>query len=555
MTGRFIQAAKSAYQYPLLIKQLWHTPLAQAPDQEIVYRGIRRFTYCQLRERIARLASGLAGLGVGTGDTVGVLDWDSNRFLEAYFAIPMMGAVLQTVNVRLTPEQIVHTINHAGSSVLLVNDDFVPMLEGIRNKLSNVKRLVLMSDRAVPQAGELMFVGKYEDLLSAASPDYSFPDLDENTVATTFYTTGTTGSPKGVYFTHRQLVLHSLAEMAFFGTAAKQGRFCRDDVYMPVTPMFHSHAWGFPWTATLAGVKQVYPGRYETALLLKLIKTEGVTFTHGVTTLLQMLLAAATAANTDLAGLKMVIGGSELPKGLAMHALALGVDVYAGYGMSESAPLLCLSQVKSVDLIGDPERGIDIRTKAGIAAPLVDIRLVDTDQNEVPHDGKTPGEIIVRAPWLTQGYVDNAEASEQLWRGGYPHTDDIGIVEPNGYLRIVDRIKDVIKTGGEWVSSAQIEDLISQCKGVSEAAVIGVKNDKWGERPLALVVRYAQAGGDLSETQIKVHLTALADAGVISKFGIPDSILFVEALPKTSVGKFNKKELREKYGNIELATL
>ena len=547
MTARFIQAAKSAYKYPLLIKQLWHTPLVQAPDQVIVYRDMKRFTYRQLRERIGRLASGLARLGVGAGDTVGVLDWDSNRFLEAYFAVPMMGAVLQTVNVRLSPELIVQTINHAGSSVLLVNDEFLPTLEGIRNRLPKVGRLVLMSDRAVPQTGGLTFAGEYEDLLSAASPDYSFPDFDEDTLATTFYTTGTTGSPKGVGFSHRQLVLHTLAEMAFFGTAAKQGRFCRDNVYMPITPMFHAHAWGFPWTATLAGVKQVYPGRYDPALLLKLIKTEGVTFTHGVPTILQKLLAAATAANTDLAGLKMVIGGSELPKGLARRALALGVNVYAGYGMSESAPLLCLAQVKSADLIGDPEKAVDIRTKAGIPAPLVDIRLIDAGLNEVPHDGKTPGEIVVRAPWLTQGYVDNAEASEQLWAGGYLHTDDIGIIEPSGYLRIVDRIKDVIKTGGEWVSSAQIEDLISQCVGVSEAAVIGVKDDKWGERPLALVIRDARTGDHLSDTQIKAHLNSFADAGVISKYGIPDKILFVEALPKTSVGKFDKKQLREKY--------
>jgi fatty-acyl-CoA synthase len=263
-----------------------------------------------------------------------------------------------------------------------------------------------------------------------------------------------------------------------------------------------------------------------------------------------MLLGAATAANTDLAGLKMVIGGSELPKALARQALALGVDVYAGYGMSESAPLLCVAQVKSADLVGDPEKAIDIRTKAGIPAPLVDIRLLDTDLNEVAHDGQTPGEVVVRAPWLTQGYVDDAEASEQLWAGGYLHTNDIGVIEPGGYLRIVDRIKDVIKTGGEWVSSLQIEDLISQCKGVSEAAVIGVKDDKWGERPLALVTRDAQPGDDLSDTQIKAHLVAFADAGVISKFGIPDRILFVKTLAKTSVGKIDKKALREKYGKV-----
>ncbi|WP_244423746.1 fatty acid--CoA ligase [Rhizobium sp. CF122] len=550
MTGKLIKAAESAYEYPLLLKQIWHTPLAQTPDQVIVYRDTKRLTYRQLRERVGRLASSLASLGVRAGDTVGVLDWDSNRFLEAYFAVPMMGAVLQTVNVRLSPEQIAYTINHGGASVLLVNDDFVPVLEGLKQQLPNVKTLILMSDRAVPQTGGLTFAGEYEDLLVGASPDYNFPDFDENALATTFYTTGTTGFPKGVYFSHRQLVLHSLAEMAFFGTAAKQGRFCRDDVYMPITPMFHSHAWGLPWTATLCGVKQVYPGHYDPALLVKLIKTEGVTFTHCVPTILQMLLGAATAANTDLAGLKMVIGGSELPKGLAKQALALGVDIFAGYGMSESAPLLCLAHVKSADLTGDIEEEVDIRTKAGISAPLVDIRLVDAGLNEVPHDGKTPGEVVVRAPWLTQGYVDNAEASEQLWAGGYLHTNDIGVIEPDGYLRIVDRIKDVIKTGGEWVSSLQIEDLISQCNGVSQAAVIGVKDDKWGERPLALVVRDVLTGGDLSDTLIKSHLKAFADAGVISKYGIPDMILFVDALPKTSVGKFNKNELREKYGKL-----
>jgi fatty-acyl-CoA synthase len=245
-----------------------------------------------------------------------------------------------------------------------------------------------------------------------------------------------------------------------------------------------------------------------------------------------------------------VIGGSELPKGLARQALALGVDVYAGYGMSESAPLLCVAQVKSADLIGDPEKALDIRTKSGIAAPLVDIRLVDTDLNEVSHDGQTPGEVVVRAPWLTQGYVDDAEASEKLWAGGYLHTNDIGVVEPGGTLRIVDRIKDAIKTGGEWVSSLQIEDLISQCQGVSEAAVIGIKDDKWGERPLALIVRDARTGADLSDTQVKAHLRVFADAGVISKIGIPDRILFVKTLAKTSVGKFDKKALREKYGKF-----
>src|SRR5215475_8868567 len=365
MAGRLIEVAKSAYAYPLLIKQLLHTPLVQSPGQEIVYSDLRRLSYVELRDRIGRLASSLSRIGVRPGDTVGVLDWDSNRFLEAFFAVPMMGAVLQTVNVRLSPEQVAYTINHAGSSMLLVNDDFVPLLRDIKPQLPKVKRLVVMSDRSEPQTGGLSFAGEYEALLAAASPDYDFPDFDENTQATTFYTSGTTGLPKGVYYSHRQIVLHCLSELALFGLASQQGRFCRDDVYMPITPMFHAHAWGFPWAATLAGVKQVYPGRYEPAMLLKLIKSEGVTFTHGVPTILQMLLNVAAAEKVDLAGVKMVIGGSALPKALAKQALAAGIDIFGGYGMSETGPIAAVAHVRSRDLSGDPDREVELRTRAG----------------------------------------------------------------------------------------------------------------------------------------------------------------------------------------------
>jgi fatty-acyl-CoA synthase len=550
MVGRLIQVAKSAYQYPLIFKQLWHTPLLQSPDQEIVYRDRARLTYRQIGERIGRLASALSKLGVEAGDTVGVLDWDSNRFLEAFFAIPMMGAVLQTVNVRLSPEQIAYTIDHAGASTLLVNDDFVGLLEDLKPRLPKVKTLVVMSDRPAPETGSLTFAGEYEDLLAAASPDYDFPDFDENTQATTFYTTGTTGLPKGVYYSHRQLVLHALCELAFFGLASQQGRFSRDDVYMPITPMFHVHAWGFPWAATLAGVKQVYPGRYDPAMLLKLIKSEGVTFTHGVPTILQMLLSAAAAANTDLTGLKMVIGGSALPKALAKQALAAGIDIFAGYGMSETGPIAAVAHVMSRDLSGDPDQEVEFRTKAGMAAPLVDLRIVDEEMNDVPHDGKSAGEIVLRSPWLTQGYFDNPEGSEQLWAGGYLHTNDIAVVSPGGYVHITDRLKDVIKTGGEWVSSLQIEDLLTQCPGVAEAAVIGVKDDRWGERPLALVVEDPTGTGGVTEVVVKAHLKVFADKGVISKYGIPEKVLFINGLPKTSVGKIDKKVLREKYGDM-----
>jgi fatty-acyl-CoA synthase len=456
---------------------------------------------------------------------------------------------MQTVNVRLSPEQIAYTIDHAGASTLLVNDEFVGLLEGMKAQLPKVKRLIVMSDRPSPQTGSLSFIGEYENLLAAASPDYDFPDFDENTQATTFYTTGTTGLPKGVYYSHRQLVLHSICGLALFGMAGTQGRFSRDDVYMPITPMFHVHAWGFPWSATLAGVKQVYPGRYEPAMLVKLIKSEGVTFTHGVPTILQMLLDAAAKANVDLDGLKMVIGGSALPKVLARRALDAGIDIFAGYGMSETGPLAAVSHVRSRDLTGDPDGEVEFRARAGIAGPLVDLRIVDPDMNSVPHDGKSAGEIVLRAPWLTQGYFNNPEGSEQLWAGGYLHTSDIAVVDAGGSVHITDRIKDVIKTGGEWVSSLQIEDLIAQCAGVAEVAVIGVKDEKWGERPLALVVKRPSDANGLGEDAIKDHLKVFADKGIISKYGIPGKILFIDSIPKTSVGKINKKELRERYGD------
>jgi fatty-acyl-CoA synthase len=548
MAGRLIDAARSAYHYPLLIKQLLHTPLVQSTGQQIVYRDLKRLSYADLRDRIGRLASALEKLGVRPGDTVGVMDWDSHRFLEAFFAVPMMGVVLQTVNVRLSPEQITYTINHAGASVLLVNDEFVGLLQGIKAQLNKVRTFVVLSDRPRPEKGGIEFAGEYEELLAAASPDYDFPDFDENTQATTFYTTGTTGLPKGVYFSHRQLVLHALAELAALGMAPEQGRFHRSDVYMPITPMFHVHAWGFPWAATAAGVKQVYPGRYAPDVLLKLIKTEGVTFTHGVPTILQMLLTAAETANANLSGLTMVVGGSALPKALALKALDKGIDIYAGYGMSETGPLLTVAHLKPHHLTGDLNAEVEIRTRAGLAVPLVDLRIVDAEMRELPRDGKATGEVVARAPWLTQGYFDNPEASEQLWAGGYLHTSDIANIDPEGYVQITDRIKDVIKTGGEWVSSLDLEDIISQHDGVLEAAVIGIKDEKWGERPLALVIIDPKTTAQVSEDGIMAHVKLYADKGVISKYGIPEKIIFVKEIPRTSVGKIDKKALRQIYG-------
>ena len=535
-------ATPSAYAYPLLVKQLLHAARATAGGQEIVYRDRRRHTYREFFERLPRLANALAGLGVGPGSTVAVMDWDSHRYLEAFFAVPMMGAVLQTVNVRLSPEQILYTLNHARADVLLVNAEFVPLLAIIKDQLETVKRFVLISDDGATLGSfGIPYAGEYEALLAAASPDYDFPDFDENTRATTFYTTGTTGLPKGVYFSHRQLVLHTLAVATALGSAVGQGRVHRDDVYMPITPMFHVHAWGMPYLATMLGMKQVYPGRYSPDMLLKLIASEGVSFSHCVPTILHMLLTDKAGANVDLSGCKMIIGGAAFPKGLAAAALARGMDVFSGYGMSETCPILTIAHVRGALPDADAEAAERIRT--GYPIPLVDLRTVDGDMLDVDHDGKATGEIVVRTPWLTQGYLHNPPASEDLWAGGYLHTGDIGTLDPRGMLTVTDRLKDVIKTGGEWVSSLALESIISQHPAVNEVAVIGVKDDKWGERPLAMVV--LKAGQAVTVEDIKGHVQAFADAGHISKFAVPDRVLFVDNLARTSVGKLNKKAMRE----------
>ncbi|MGD0188503.1 MAG: fatty acid--CoA ligase [Roseiarcus sp.] len=556
MPDNLIAFSPAAYPYPLLIKHLLHYPLAHAPDQEIVYRDLRRHSYRVFRERVGRLASGLSEMGVGRGDVVAVLDWDSHRYLECYFAIPMMGAVLQTVNLSLAPEQLLFALSDARPSTVLVNADFLPLVEKLADKLPTVRKFVLLHDGAQQPTTRLPIECEYEDLLEASSPFFQFPEFDENTRATTFHTTGTTGRPKGVYFSHRQLVLHTLAGLVEYGLAPSQGRFHRDDVYMPMTPMFHVHAWGCPYTATLAGAKQVYPGRYAPDVLLGLIAREGVTFTHCVPTILQMLLAAPGSKDVDLSKLKMVVGGSALPRSLARAALARGIDIFSGYGQSESCPQLTVMHLSTAELSEDPERQVEYRTFAGLPGPLVDLRVVDADMADVPRDGKSEGEIVARAPWFTMGYLNNSEASEQLWAGGYLHTGDVATWDANGCVHIVDRLKDIIKSGGEWISSIQLEDIISEKKGVVKAAVIAVKDAKWGERPMALVVVEPQfAGGvaEAAEEAIRAHVRSYVDGGVISKVAVPERIMIVKELPLTSVGKVDKKVLRERHQREEAA--
>ena len=544
MTSNLIQQTPSAYGYPLLIGSLLESGVTRAPEQAIVYADKKRLSYRELRERVGRLAAGLASLGVKPGDTVAVMDWDSHRYLESYFAIPMMGAVLHTINVRLSPEQILYTINHAEDDVILVNSEFLPLLEEIWERIEPVKNLVLLDDTGNTPETRLTLAAEYEALLASADPDYAFPELDENTRATTFYTTGTTGLPKGVYFSHRQLVLHTLAARSgLAGTG--HGRFNPGDVYMPITPMFHVHAWGMPYVATMLGVKQVYPGRYQPDVLLELIDSHGVTFSHGVPTILQMVLASPKAKEVDLKGWKMIIGGAALPQALAKQALEAGIDIFTGYGMSETCPILTLSHLHPHMETWDIDRQLDIRCKTGRPIPLVQIRLVDEAMNDVPHDGKSPGELVVRAPWLTLGYLKDPDNSEKLWAGGWLHTGDIAVIGEDGYVKITDRVKDVIKSGGEWVSSLDLENLILKHPGIADAAVIGMPDPKWSERPLAVVV--AKPGQEVSEADIQALLQDFAAKGIISKYGVPGRIEFVEALPKTSIGKISKKALREQY--------
>ena len=529
----------------LLIKNILQAPIQDVPNQEIVYAGTLRFTYAQFRERVARLAAMLMAQGVKPGDTVAVMDYDSHRYLECYFAIPMIGAVLHTINIRLSPEQMVYTIGHAEDDVILVNSDFLPLLEQIRGRLDTVEKFILLTDGGEAPATSLPLAGEYEKLLADAEPLADFPDFDENTRATTFYTTGTTGLPKGVFFSHRQLVLHTMAGLAALGSNATQGRFHREDVYMPITPMFHVHAWGIPYMATMLGVKQVYPGKYIPEVLARLIATEKVTFSHCVPTIMHMLLTDPKCAQYDLSRWRVVIGGAAMPKSVCAAALDRGIDVFAGYGMSETCPILSLSHLSDAELGLDRDAQIALRSRTGKALPMVRLRLVDEKGQEVPRDDRTPGALQVRAPWLTASYLKDESNSKKLWTDGWLNTGDVACRNAEGSLRITDRTKDIIKVGGEWISSLEMEDIILQHPDVAEAAVIGLPDLRWGETPLALVV--PKKGAVPQEKEIAQHVKGFVDKGVLPKEAVLVRARLVEAIAKTSVGKTNKVAMREMY--------
>jgi len=537
----------SAYDYPLLVKQLLVNALAVSANQEITYRGRQRYSYGGLYRRIGQLANTLASFEVRPGSTVAVMDWDTHRYLESYFAIPMMGATLFTVNVRISPRQIAYTLNDSDAQILIVNAEFLPLLEQIWGSLTRPPLLIVAreDDAAASVATSLAVACDYEPTLANASPDFVFEDFDERTRAALFYTTGTTGDPKGVSYSHRQIVLHTLATATSLASPREGQRLHREDVYMPITPMFHVLAWGMPYVAVMLGLKIVLPGRYQPDVLLRLRQTEQVTFSHCVPTILQMLLDGAKRDGQDLSGWTMMIGGSALSASLCRAALAQGIDAFAGYGMSETGPIVALSQFPPGATPSDQDENVRKRCMAGRPVPMVELRIVDADMRDVPRDGRTQGEIVLRAPFLTLGYHNKPDASERLWAGGYLHTQDVAVMHPDGYAQIVDRIKDVIKTGGEWVSSVEVESLINEVPGVQESAVIGVRDETWGERPMALVVRCP--GTAVMPLDVRKHLLALASANRISRYAVPEEtrIVFLEEIPKTSVGKIDKKRLRE----------
>ena len=533
-------SADSAYAYPLLIKQLLNRAKAVSGDQQIVYADKLSYRYSDFFKRVARLANTLKGLGLQQGDVVAVMDWDSHRYLECYFAIPMLGLVLQTVNIRLSDDKILYTLNHAKPKALLLNSEFLPMIGNHRYDAPSIEHVIWLDDHDTPAPD--FVVGEYESLLAQASDDCDYPDFDENTIATTFYTSGTTGNPKGVFFSHRQIVLHALGVASALALNPEPLGLRYHDVYMPITPMFHVNGWGIPYVATMIGIKQIYPSRYVPSTLVDLIDKHQVSFTHCVPTILQMLLKESDTRDThSFNGLKMIIGGSRLTEGLAKSALAKGVEVFTAYGMSETCPIITVATFDKNEPI-TAENSLTTRLATGTPVVMVDLQIWDEDGNKQPQDGKSTGEVVVRSPWLTQSYFKNHDAGNELWQRGYLHTQDIAHMNDQGVIKVTDRLKDVIKSGGEWISSLEIETILSLHPCVADIAVIGVPDDKWGERPLALVVQKPSCHNSADE------ILALAEQayerGMIPKYGIPSLLRFVDEIPKTSVGKHDKKVIR-----------
>ena len=446
----------------------------------------------------------------------------------ALYGVLKAGGAYMPLDPEYPAERLAHMLEISDSPVLLVQ-------ERLRSVLPDYDGCVISLDA---QWGE---IGR------APRTRPAIPTRPEH-LAYVIFTSGSTGRPKGVFFTQRQLTLHTLAVTATVTAFGNYGGIDKHDIYMPLTPMFHVHAWGIPYLSTMLGLKQVYPGKYEPPMLMKLIVGEKVTFSHCVPTILQMIVNAPGIQKVNLSGWKVVIGGARLPKGLALDATKLGIQVYAGYGMSETCPVLTIANLKpAMEEEWTEEAQLDKAISTGFPIPLVKLRVTGADGERVAQDAQEAGEIQVRTPWLTQAYYKDPEQTEALWEGGWLHTGDVANVDEHGYVQIVDRMKDLIKSGGEWIVSLELENLLSLHDDVLEAAVIGVYDEKWGERPLAIVVPKAEAKGQLTVDAMQAHLRGFVAQGVIANWAVPDSYVFVDEIPKTSVGKIDKKILRSRY--------
>ncbi len=532
--------------YQLTLQPLLDRARRLFAKKEIVTKagpGLERYTYGDMADRVGRLAGALDKLGVRRGDRVATFAWNNSRHLELYFAVPCMGAVLHPLNLRLPGDQLAYIVAHADDQVLFVDPSLLPAVEKLAPHLKSVKHFVVMGP-TVPPETKLSPVYAYEDLIQNSSPDYPWPHLDENEAAGMCYTSGTTGNPKGVVYSHRALYLHSLGlSMAdSFGLSER-------DTFMPVVPMFHVMAWGTPFACTMLGVKLVMPGPHLTPRdLAELIQAEKVTLTAGVPTLWLGLLALLDKERYDLSSLRgMIVGGAAAPQSMIeAYEKKHGLTVMHAWGMTEMTPLGTVSRLKSYQVDLPEAERFAIRAKQGTSVPGVEIRAVDEAGKEVAWDGKAFGELQVRGPWIVSSYY-NDERSAEAFMDGWFRTGDVVTIDAEGFVQIVDRTKDLVKSGGEWISSQDLENAIMAHPKVLEAAVIAVPHPKWQERPLACVVPKPDYKDNLTKEEIYEHLRPRFD-----KLYLPDDIVFIEAVPKTSVGKFDKKVLRVQYKDYAL---
>jgi fatty-acyl-CoA synthase len=495
------------------------------------------YTYDRFAERVERLAGGLLALGVRRGDRVGTFAWNSHRHLELYWAAPLTGAVLHTVNIRLAPADLAYIINHAGDTVLFVDASLWTLLAPIRRELRSVRRIVVMPDGPVPDEPGVV---EYEGLLAGATPLAAWPQLAESDAAGMCYTSGTTGHPKGVVYSHRAVFLHSMA-VAMADTLAISER----DVILHVVPMFHANAWCVPFAAVMVGATQIFAGPHpQPRDIAELIQRERVTFVGAVPTVWIAVKELVEKEPYDLSSVRCIpIGGSAAPRALIEHyEKKLGASMMHAWGMTETSPLGTVSRLKSyMEGRPDPER-YAIRAKQGYAVAGVDLRAVDEAGREVPWDGRTAGELQVRGPWVIRAYYDYPEAAVQFTEDGWFRTGDVVTIDAEGYIQITDRTKDLIKSGGEWISSVDLENLIMAHAKVLEAAVVAVPHPQWVERPLACVVPKPESVGRLAAEEILEFLRPQ-----LARWWLPDGVVFLDAIPKTGVGKFDKKVLRERF--------